>query len=179
MLNGDRYVGTVLSLNTNTLLLHSEVLGDVTLPRGKVALITLRPAAVTNRASSPVAVNSAPRQLPTARTNAAPEQLPAGFGLLAANTNLVAKVTGPLLDGAGPEAKAKFNELFGGLMSGTVSVDDIRAQARSAVEQVKALKKESGDDTGMLDGYLTILEKFLGETPAGATTNAAASKKQL
>jgi hypothetical protein len=64
-------------------------------------------------------------------------------------------------------------------MSGTVSVDDIRAQARSAVEQVKALKKESGDDTGMLDGYLTILEKFLGETPAGATTNAAASKKQL
>src|SRR5438270_6973991 len=51
MQNGDRYVGTVLSLGTNTLVLHSEVLGDLTLPRGKVALITLRPGPVTNSMS--------------------------------------------------------------------------------------------------------------------------------
>src|SRR5436853_2787827 len=43
MQNGDRYVGTVLSLNTSTLVLHSEVLGDLTLPRSKVAQINLRP----------------------------------------------------------------------------------------------------------------------------------------
>src|SRR5881397_996696 len=39
MQNGDRYLGTVLSLDTNTLVLRSAVLGTVTLPRGKVALI--------------------------------------------------------------------------------------------------------------------------------------------
>jgi hypothetical protein len=101
--------------------------------------------------------------------------------LLAANTNLVEKVTGPFLDAAGPEAKAKFQELFGGLMSGSLSVDDIRGQARSAVAQLKELKREAGDDTGLLDGYLTILEKFLGEAApsGGSVTNGPAGKTKL
>ena len=101
-----------------------------------------------------------------------------GFRLLAANTNLVEKVTAPLLGDAGPEAKAKFNELFGGLMSGKLSVEDIRAEARSAVAQMKTLKRDVGDDTGLLDGYLTILEKFLGDSPlsGGSVTNASAAK---
>src|SRR6266853_357830 len=41
MQNGDRYVGTVLSLNANTLSLKSEVLGTITLPRNKIALVAL------------------------------------------------------------------------------------------------------------------------------------------
>jgi hypothetical protein len=191
MQNGDRYVGTVLSLNTNTLVLHSEVLGDLTLPRSKVAQINLRPMispregtrpAATNLINRPVAaagpinpVNSSPAPV-TARTNAAAEELPAGFKLLAANSGLVEQVTGSLLADAGPEAKAKFNELFGGLMSGKVSVEDIRNEARSAVAQLKSLKKETGDDSGAMDGYLSILEKFLGESPGGTATNSAAGK---
>jgi hypothetical protein len=67
-----------------------------------------------------------PRVPAATRTNAPEEDLPAGFKLLAANSGLVEKVTGPLLADAGPEAKAKFNELFGGLMSGKMSVEDIR-----------------------------------------------------
>jgi hypothetical protein len=112
------------------------------------------------------------------RTNAPAEDLPAGFKLLAANSGLVEKVTGPLLADAGPEAKAKFNELFGGLVSGKMSVEDIRNEARSAVAQLKSLKKEVGDDTGVMDGYLSILEKFLGESPSssGTVTNSIAGK---
>jgi hypothetical protein len=192
MQNGDRYVGTVLSLNTNTLVLHSEVLGDLTLPRSKVAQINLRPSvslhegtrpvASTNSPSRPIAaaapinpINNSPTPA-TARTNAAAEQLPAGFKLLAANSGLVEQVTGSLLAEAGPEAKAKFNELFGGLMSGKVSVEDIRNEARSAVTQLKSLKKEVGDDTGVMEGYLTILEKFLGESSGGTATNSSVGK---
>jgi hypothetical protein len=179
MQNGDRYVGTVLSLNANTLVLHSEVLGDLTLPRSKVALITLRPVAVTNLVSTlPASTNSRPRALSVTRTNAAAEELPTGFRLLAANSNLVEKVTAPFLDGAGPEAKAKFQELFGGLVSGSLTVEDVRGQARSAVEQLKELKRDGGDETGLLDGYLTILEKFLGEPSpsSGSATNASTSR---
>jgi hypothetical protein len=194
MQNGDRYVGTVLSLNTNTLVLHSEVLGDLTLPRSKVAQINLRssvssregtqPIAATNLPSRPIAaavpinaINNSPTPA-TARTNAAAEQLPAGFKLLAANSGLVEQVTGSLLSEAGPEAKAKFNDLFGGLMTGKLSVEDIRNEARSAVAQLKSLKKEVGDDTGVMEGYLSMLEKFLGESPStGGTTNNSSKGK--
>src|SRR5436190_21133630 len=180
MQNGDRYVGTVLSLNTNSLLLHSEVLGDLTLPRSKITTITLRPISSPIRpAAPPISAKSAVQPAPTGRTNAVAEELPAGFRLLAANTNWVNKVTSPFLDSAGPEAKGKFNELVGGLMNGTISMQELRNQARSAVAQVKALKKESGDDTGMLDSYVTILEKFLGESVAtGSLTNAIPSEAQ-
>src|SRR6266567_5369394 len=179
MQNGDRYVGTVLSLNTNTLVLHSEVLGDLTLSRAKVGSITLRPGGAVNSVSVlPAATNRHVPVLSVAKTNAPAEELPMGFRLLAANTNLIEKVTAPLLADAGPEAKAKFNELFGGLMNGKLSVEDIRAEARSAVAQMKALKRDVGDDTGLLDGYLTILEKFLGDSPlsGGSVTNASAAK---
>jgi hypothetical protein len=187
MQNGDHYVGTVLSLNTNTLVLHSEVLGDLMLPRSKVAQISLRPLlspheitrpAVTNSPSRPVAA-AVPINPTSAKTNGPAEELPTGFKLLAANSGLVEQVTGSLLADAGPEAKAKFNELFGGLMNGKLSVEDIRNEARSAVTQLKSLKKEVGDDTGVMDGYLSILEKFLGENPSssGTATNSVAGKK--
>ena len=181
MQNGDRYVGTVLSLSTNSLLLHSDVLGNLSLPRSQITTITLRPlpAATRPAPAAPISVTKSAQPQPalTARTNAAAEDLPTGFRLLAANTNWVDKVTGPFLDSAGPEAKAKFNELFGGLMNGSISMQELRNQARSAVAQVKSLKKETGDDTGMLDTYVTILEKFLGESAsAGSLTNAVPSE---
>src|SRR5712691_4648811 len=72
MQNGDRYVGTVLSLNANTLVLHSEVLGDLTLPRAKVAQISLRPGTATNIVSQPIAHLPASA---TTRTNAPAEEL--------------------------------------------------------------------------------------------------------
>jgi hypothetical protein len=181
MQNGDRYVGTVLSLNTNSLLLHSEVLGNLTLPRAQITTITLRPPAPATRpaTAAPISARNSAQPAATARTNAPSEELPTGFRLLAANTNWVDKVTGPFLDSAGPEAKAKFNELFGGLMSGSISMQELRNQARSAVAQVKSLKKETGDDTGMLDTYVTILEKFLGESvSAGSLTNAVPNSTQ-
>src|SRR5438105_14266741 len=76
MQNGDRYVGTVLSLNANTLVLHSEVLGDLTLPRVQVAHISLRPGAATNLVSRPAANISHSPALSPARTNAPSEDLP-------------------------------------------------------------------------------------------------------
>src|SRR5437016_1793458 len=173
MQNGDRYVGKVLSLTTNMLVLQSESLGKMQLARDKIASITLGAGTTSRVARLPSPTNGTPRALAVARTNT-PAELPAGFRQLAANTNLVQSVTAPVLGDAGPEAKEKFNELLGGLLSGKLTVNDIRVQASSAVEQMKSLKHELGDDAGVLDGYLAILEKFLGETApaASAVTNA-------
>src|SRR6516162_9652696 len=41
MQNGDRYVGKVLSLNSDTLILQNDVLGTMHLPRSKVTSINL------------------------------------------------------------------------------------------------------------------------------------------
>ena len=50
-------------------------------------------------------------------------------------------------------------------MSGKLTVDDIRKEAKSAADQLKELKRDLGEDGGWaLDGYLTILDNFLRET---------------
>jgi hypothetical protein len=75
---------------------------------------------------------------------------------------------------ASPAATAKFNELLDGLSTGKIDMNGLRAEAKKAVDQMQAFKKEMGSDAGdELDGYLSILEAFLRETaPANSTTNA-------
>jgi len=175
MQNGDRYLGKVLSLDTNTLVLRSDVLGTVHLPRGKVALITLGAGASTNVARTASATNALAHAPSAALTNGMAD-LSASLGQLAANTNFIQQVQAQLLGAAGPEANNKFNELLGGLMSGKLTVNDIRQEAKSAADQLKQLKRGLGEDAGWaVDGYLAILENFLRETaPAsGSGTNVA------
>ena len=74
--NGDRYVGEVLSLNAKTVVLQSEVLGTLRLPRNKVAVITLGPLRPANSPAlrSPTNSDAAASAAPPARTasNATP-----------------------------------------------------------------------------------------------------------
>jgi Fe-S-cluster containining protein len=176
MQNGDRYLGHVLSVNTNLVVLQSDMLGTLRLPRAKVAAITLDSGSATN--SSRLPANGqlvAPSLTPTN----APPNLPPAFRQLGANTNLIQQVQKQFLSGAGPEANDKFNELLGGLMSGKLSVDDIRAQAQSAADQLRALKRQGGEEAGFAtDAYLAILDHFLKETaPSSSSTNALPSPK--
>ena len=170
MRNGDHYVGTVLSLDTNTLILRSDVLGTVHVPRGRVALITLGSSARTNFLVS----------APVGQGSAAPFVLSNGVTDLSASLRqlgAIHQVQAQFLGAAGPEANAKFNELVGGLMSGKLTVDDIRKEAKSAADQLKELKRDLGEDGGWaLDGYLAILDNFLRETSSPvsvAATNAS------
>lgn len=174
--NGDRYVGHVLSLNSNAVVMQSEVLGTLRLPRSKVAVITLGPGSTTNSLGLPLAATAQTPPLSAAPTNAASNPSPALSGL-STSTNLIQQVQKQFLSGAGPEANTKFNELLGGLMSGKLSVDDIRAEAKSAVDQLRILQRESGEDAGFASSaYLSILDHFLKETaPLGSATNAPAS----
>jgi hypothetical protein len=179
MQNGDRYVGNVLSLNTNTLVLQNEVLGTVRLPREKVALITLGstlprgvtplPSPAASKVRAPSAAHAA------AATNLAPE-----LRELAGHTNLIRHIQKQFLGDAGPEANKKFDDLLSGVMSGKVTMDDLRAQAQSAADQLRALKREGGEDSGFAtDTYLAILDQFLKASPPPASaTNAAPPSNQ-
>jgi uncharacterized protein len=175
MQNGDRYAGHILSLNTNTIVLQSDVLGTLRLPRAKVAVITLGTAPATTSPALHSPINAQVRSPAAVPANAATNPHPA-LRQLGVSTNLIQQVQKQFLSGAGPEANDKFNELLGGLMSGNLSVDDIRAEAKSAADQLRALQRESGEDAGFaVNAYLTILDHFLKETaPTRSTTNAPA-----
>jgi len=175
MQNGDHYIGKVVSLGTNTLVLKSDVLGTVQLPREKVALITLGSGPATNVQPVAAAPNNQAGAASVSLTNGTAD-LSASLRQLGANTNFIQQVQAQFLGAAGPEANAKFNEMVGGLMSGKLNVNDIRAEAKSAANQLKELKRDLGEDGGWaLDGYLAILENFLQQTapPNGSATNAS------
>jgi len=174
MQSGDRLVARLVALTNDTLVVQSELLGTIRLPRNKVVSITLSTSAASNLAGLPVQTNL-PILAGALGTNRSPD-VSASLRQLGSQTNSIQQVRDQFLSTAGPDANKKFNELMGGLMSGKLDVNDIRAEAASAANQLRALKRELGDDTGgALDGYLSILESFLGETaaPAGSSAKAA------
>jgi len=175
MQNGDRYFGKVLSVTSDTLVLQSDLLGRLSLPRAKVAFIALGASAPTNFARLALPTNSQPRALSAALTNAN-AGLSAAFRELGANTNFIQQIREQFLSAAGPEANKKYDELMNGLMSGKLNMEGLRAEAKSSADQLRALKRELGGDAGESpDVYLDILDSFLKETaaPAGSATNAA------
>ena len=57
-----------------------------------------------------------------------------------------------------------------------------RAEAKSASDQLRSLKKDTGDGTGILDSYLEILDKFVAETDsysASATNKGPSATKSV
>lgn len=193
MSNGDRYVGRVLSLGTDTLVLQSDVLGNLRLPRSRISNILFEPrtAAASSTNLSQFALvgprsriasisNSVSKVSALTSTNASAD-FSALMQQLGANSNVLHQVQDQLLTGAGPEAQAKFNDLLGGLLSGKVDLAGLRAQAKSTLEQAKGMRGDLGEDGGgMLDSYLAILDGFLKETePATGATNSNATSTPL
>jgi hypothetical protein len=162
MQNGDRYLGKVLSLDSKTLLLKNDNLGTIRLTRAKVANVTFGANTATNASAA----------LTATTTNGQPD-LSASLKALGGNTNVIKQIQSQFLAGAGPEANAKFNEMVSGLMSGKMDVNALRAEAQKAAADLKKMKREVGDDTGMLDSYLSILDNFIQESEAPVNPSAA------
>ncbi len=173
MQNGDRYMGNVVSLNSDTLVLQNEVLGTLRLPRSKVSTVTFGavPAGAGNF------IRAVPRTNAAAATGASSNAVPSLPSLSQLGTNKASAADldhMKLLETAGPEAKNKFNELLSGLMTGKLSMADLRAQAKAVADQARALRADLGEDgAASLDGYLAILDKFLNETAPKPEPRAA------
>jgi hypothetical protein len=177
MKNGDQYYGDVLSLNKDTLVIQSDVQGTIRLPRSKVASIDFGVGPVVHGSLTSVPTNKVASSPALTATNSASD-FSATVRQLGGSSNLMHKVEAQFLGDASPDAKDKFNELVGGLLSGKLSVNDIRAQAQATADQVRSLRKDMGEDAGsLIDGYLAILDTFLKETAPAKTaaTNAPAA----
>lgn len=176
LVNGDRYQGTLIGMDRTNVVFDSEIQGRVKLPRDKVARVTLhevaaRPATSTNPpATGPSLILNGTNvvQSPWMPANPA-DAVAQKMRQDGVDPKIVNQVRDQVLGRSSPEAAAKFDESFGGFMSGKLSVGDIRAEAQNSINQIKAAKQDLGDDAGgMLDGYLAILEKFVAETSTNA-----------
>jgi hypothetical protein len=174
MQNGDRYAGKVISMTADTIVLQSEVLGKLTLARSKVASISLGSNATAT--SVPMSSASSSNRLAAARvpTNSNPD-VSAALRNLGANTNFIEQVRKQFLSDAGPEANNKYDELVGGLMSGKIDMNSLRAEAKTAADQIRPLKSQGGDAGEAMDYYLTILDSFLKETAQSNPSPAPAA----
>jgi hypothetical protein len=163
MTNGDQYNGAVLAVSLTNVTVRSEVQGTISLPRPKVSRITFVPIA---GAAGATAVSGPSAAL--ART-AAPRDPTAQLQPKGADTNFVARMQSELLSQAGPEASRKYSELARGLLSGSLSVNDLRKQAQQTIRDAEAMKQDLGPEASeMLDGYLEILRKFISEPASSA-----------
>ena len=176
MKNGDRYAGKILAVTSNSVILQSDMLGKVTLPRSNVSSLSFGVATGTNTFRAASNTLAAAQRPPIASpTNT---DLAAQLHNLGANTNFIQQVRSQMLTGADPAASQKYDELVGGLLSGKLDVNDIRKEAQSSIDKIHELKRELGPDAGSsLDSYLEILQNFVNETapaspPASFGTNS-------
>jgi hypothetical protein len=183
MQNGDRYFGKVLSVSADTVTLESEMLGKINVPRKKVASLAFGTNAAAPKAATNVAQISVPTNPPTAAslavlagTNA---DLSAAIRNLGANTNFIRQIREQMLAGS-PEAASNYDDMVTGLMNGKLNLDDLRREAKSSADQLRALKRDLGPEAGgSLDAYLDVLDNFLNETAAEPTNAAPAPQPKM
>jgi hypothetical protein len=206
LVNGDHFRGTVISMTQSNVEFQSELLGHITLPRNKVAHISLGETPIPKPATNSAAPHIGPSLIlqgtpnpergPFVRDTTAPSlalqgtqnpgsaAAPQGDAVLqqmreqGIDPALVSQVQQQVFGQGNPVASQKFNELMGGLMSGSLSVGDIRAQAQDSIKQIKEAKQQLGPDAGdLFDGYLAILESFVAETATNTTISSATSTR--
>jgi hypothetical protein len=166
MLNGDRLSGRVLSVTTETVVLQSDVLGRVNVPRQKIATVSFRTntapetgTIINSRTSLQTASQSGNSPIALVNTNM---PLAASFGGPGDDTNVVRQIREQMLAG-NPAASAKFDELANGLMSGKLNMEDLRREAKASADQLRELQRQDPEAAASLDGYLQVLDSFLNE----------------
>jgi hypothetical protein len=176
MQNGDRFSGKVLSVSADNVVLQSETLGKITVSRKQVASLafgtnTIAPAGTSNIPRVSASTNPPSAAAPTvpATTNI---DLSAALNRPGMDTNFIRQIRDQML-GSSPAAASKYDEMVGGLMNGSLNLNDLRREAKTAADQIRELKHELGPEAGdALDGYLAQLNGFLEETTAESTNTA-------
>jgi hypothetical protein len=197
--NGDTLSGEVVSLDAKQLKIKSQVLGEITIARAKVQSIALGDAAIKPAMTAPSA--NSPAGKPSAQAGSLSvedllKQLGAGGGAAAGaaggGDDLLKQLQNgvnpadldklkkqfPLL--ASPEVQGYFNKTVGGLLDGSLTVNDIRKEAIRARDETKEAIKDLGPEAEQaLKGYLGILDQFIKDTePKTAAPTSPPPAKQ-
>ena len=185
--NGEILRGTVISLDAKTLKFQSESLGEVSIAREKVSMILLGSDRVLPPKAAPGFVPSAAAEAPSLeglfkQLQKAGSEAPDGKAINADDLlKQLQNGKSPELDElkknplfAAPEVQDYFRKQVGGLLDGSITVNDVRQEAIRARDETKAAVKELGPDAEKaLAPYLGILERFIRESEPTATPAAS------
>ncbi len=163
LVNGDTLHGKVMLLDQQHLTLRSELLGELKLPRDRVASFTL------------VARKKPRATQVTPHTDATPGDVLKQLRTKGVDRDDLStlKKQFPLL--GTPEVSQYVNDKLSGLMTGRLNLQDIRKDAVRARDQIDSLKKDLGPQADALNGYLSILERFIQETAPPTQTEVEKS----
>jgi len=194
LVNGDLFTAKIISLDEKQLKVKSELLGELTIDRAKVRQITLGerlpPAAAVgsrslaphtkNTAAAPTSLEDLLKQLQKSGGAAqlTPEEVIKQFEAAGGDAAELAELKKNMPLFAAPEVQAYFHKQVGGLLDGSLKIDDIRNEAIRARNETKAMVKDFGPEVeAALAPYLGILEKFINDTAPTAKSPAAPGKE--
>ncbi len=201
--NGDTLRGKIVSLDDKEVQLQSDVLGKLSIPRSKVTAIVfsdLKPSEAKPMGEGEAAEAKGDEKQETpaeiikrlAPKDFGPKQLadlePAGsvpktedevidqLRREGVDQRLMDELHLRLPGFGAPQVQGYFNDKVNGLISGSITIQDIRKDAIGARDQLLELKEDLGPDAAALDGYLGILENFINKTaPPGGDVKDDAS----
>jgi len=157
-------------MSADTVVLKSDILGVINVPRKLVTNLAIGANAPAPAAASP----KSPAPASPAGSPASGADLSGALRGLGAGTNFIGQIRQKLL-ASNPEAASNYDAMVSGLLSGSLDMEDLRRQARSAADQLRELKRAGGADPGIpVDAYLEVLDNFLNETTGGPTNAAPA-----
>jgi hypothetical protein len=169
LVNGDVINGKVVSLDDRELRLTSDIHGELSIRRDKVAAIALGErkltrsigaGAASGRASTSVAVPVAPGSA---------EDVVRQLRAQGLNVDQVGDLQKQLPLLKEPAVKKYFDDTVQGLIKGDINVGDVRKEAVRVREEYRKTAKSLGPEgekalEQALGGYLQVLDKFIRET---------------
>jgi hypothetical protein len=155
----------VLSVSGDAVIFQSETLGKINVPRKNVASLTFGKRVPVKRTNTVAGFTASTNRTVTATNGVALSnaELSAALRSLGENTNFIRQIRDQMLAGS-PGAANKYDTMVSGLLTGKLNLSDIQCEAKSAADQLRALKRELGPDADSLDVYLDVLGGFLKET---------------
>tara|TARA_R110002049_G_scaffold72490_6_gene187406 strand:- start:98777 stop:99646 length:870 start_codon:yes stop_codon:yes gene_type:complete len=182
--NGDEIQGDLLEFSDGQIRFRHTILGEFNIPRGEVHAIELGPKRGGKRlmADGTPAGPETPEEVidrlvnPELDTDAV-KDLEKGAKRVATPQDAVEQLRREGVDGktmgqlhnllpgfGSPEVQDGFRARVEGLMSGSLTIDDIRNEAIDARGQLKELMDDLGPSGAALNGYYGILDGFIKKT---------------
>ncbi|NND99203.1 MAG: hypothetical protein HKN47_17940 [Pirellulaceae bacterium] len=182
--NGDEIEGKLLEMSGGTIKFKHPVLGEFTLPRAQVHAIELgehrggkrimsdgteappeTPEEVIDRLVNPAVDKNAVKKLEKgAKHHDTAEGVIEQLRREGVDGKTMNQLHGMLPGFGSPVVQKHFEDRVTGLMSGSLSINDIRNEAIDARDQLGKLMDDLGPDGRALQGYFGILDGFIKKT---------------
>lgn len=187
--NGDEIEGELLELSGDEVKFRHPVLGTFLIPRHHVHAVELgkqrggerimadgskappeTPEEVVDRLTNPDMGPAAVQELEKdAKRHATPEGAIEQLRKEGVDAKMMSQLHGMLPGFGSPVVQKHFEDRVTGLMSGSLTIKDIRNEAIDVRDQLKELMDDLGPGGQALQGYYGILDGFIEKTDPDAT----------